>query len=110
MEAVYATGKPVILFLLFGSVLTINWADEHIPAIIEVWYSGDQGIMALYPFGYGLSYTKFSYSSITISSENINSGESIEVKAKVKNVGSFESDEVLQIVSIYTEYCKTAIR
>jgi beta-glucosidase len=143
MEAVYAAGKPVILVLLSGSALTINWADEHIPAIIEAWYPGGQGGRALasmifgeyspsgrlpitfykttkelpdfhdysmenrtyrymknealYPFGYGLSYSKFSYGNIRISSERINPGESIEVKAKIKNIGSFESDEIAEL-------------
>lgn len=143
MEAVYAAGKPVILVLLSGSAIAINWADEHIPAIIEAWYPGGQGGRALasmifgeyspsgrlpitfykttkelpdfhdysmenrtykymknealYPFGYGLSYSKFSYSNIRISSEKINPGESIRVKAKVKNIGSFESDEVAEL-------------
>ena len=143
MEAVYAAGKPVILVLLSGSAIAINWADEHIPAIIEAWYPGGQGGRALasmifgeyspsgrlpitfykttkelpdfhdysmenrtykymknealYPFGYGLSYSKFSYSNIRISSEKINPGESIKVKAKVKNIGSFESDEVAEL-------------
>jgi beta-glucosidase len=41
LEAVAATGKPVILVLLNGRPLSINWAAEHIPAIIEAWYPGE---------------------------------------------------------------------
>ena len=40
MEAVVATGKPVVLVLLNGSALAVNWAAEHIPAIVEAWYPG----------------------------------------------------------------------
>ena len=105
LEAIYASGKPVVLVLLSGSALAVSWADEHIPAIIQGWYPGAQGgralasvlfgdyspegklpvtfyrtteelpdftdysmkgrtyrymtQKALYPFGYGLSYTDF---------------------------------------------------
>ncbi len=40
MEAVVATGKPVVLVLLNGSAVAVNWAAEHIPAIVEAWYPG----------------------------------------------------------------------
>ncbi|MCJ7691283.1 MAG: glycoside hydrolase family 3 C-terminal domain-containing protein, partial [Clostridiaceae bacterium] len=43
LEEVYKTGKPVILVLASGSALAVNFADEHIPAIIEAWYAGAQG-------------------------------------------------------------------
>ena len=36
-------GKPVVLVLMNGSALSVNWADEHVPAIIEAWYPGGQG-------------------------------------------------------------------
>ena len=143
MEAIYATGKPIVLVLLSGSALAVNWADEHIPAIVEAWYPGAQGGRALasmifgeyspsgrlpvtfyrtteelpdfhdyrmenrtykymknealYPFGYGLSYSKFSYSDIRLSNEAINTGDSIEVNASVKNTGAFESDETVEL-------------
>jgi beta-glucosidase len=42
-EQIYATGKPVVLVLMNGSALAVNWADEHLPAIIEAWYPGGQG-------------------------------------------------------------------
>jgi beta-glucosidase len=40
MEAVVATGKPVVLVLLNGSAVAVNWAADHIPAILEAWYPG----------------------------------------------------------------------
>jgi beta-glucosidase len=43
LEQIYAAGKPVVLVLMNGSALGVNWADEHLPAIIEAWYPGGQG-------------------------------------------------------------------
>ena len=43
LEALYATGKPVVLVLINGQPLTINWADKHIPAILETWFPSCQG-------------------------------------------------------------------
>jgi beta-glucosidase len=43
LERIYATGKPVILVLMNGSALAINWADEKVPAILEAWYPGEEG-------------------------------------------------------------------
>lgn len=47
LEAIHASGKPVILVLLSGSALAVNWADEHVPAIIQGWYPGAQGGRAI---------------------------------------------------------------
>jgi beta-glucosidase len=47
LEAVTATGKPVVLVLLNGSALAVNWANEHVPAIVEAWYPGEEGGAAL---------------------------------------------------------------
>ena len=52
---------------------------------------------ALYPFGYGLSYTKFEYSNLTLSKDKVNVGEGIECSVKVKNTGSFKADEIVQL-------------
>jgi len=43
LEAVVATGKPVVLVLINGRPLDIRWANEHVPAILETWYSGSEG-------------------------------------------------------------------
>ncbi|MDP4091186.1 MAG: glycoside hydrolase family 3 C-terminal domain-containing protein, partial [Bacillota bacterium] len=48
---------------------------------------------ALYPFGFGLSYTKFEYSSLKINKDTVKTDEAVKVSAVVKNAGSFESDE-----------------
>ncbi|OPX45913.1 xylan 1,4-beta-xylosidase precursor [Ruminiclostridium hungatei] len=47
LEAVAATGKPVILVLLSGSALAVTWADENVPAIVQAWYPGAQGGRAI---------------------------------------------------------------
>jgi len=52
---------------------------------------------ALYPFGYGLSYTKFSYSEIELSKQKINAGENIECRIMVKNIGNMDSEEAVQL-------------
>lgn len=143
LEAVYATGKPVILVHLSGSAMALNWADQHIPAIIQAWYPGAQGGRAiasvlfgehnpsgklpvtfykstedlpdfrdysmknrtyryfkndtLYPFGYGLSYTSFSYEKTSESKASIIAGESISFTLKVKNTGEKDGEEVVQM-------------
>jgi beta-glucosidase len=43
LERLHATGKPVVLVLMNGSALSVNWADKNIPAIVEAWYPGGQG-------------------------------------------------------------------
>ena len=52
---------------------------------------------ALYPFGYGLGYTSFEFSDLALSSDRIKPGESITCTAKVKNTGSMEAGEVVQL-------------
>jgi beta-glucosidase len=47
LEAVTATGKPVVLVLMSGSALAVNWADAHVPAIVQGWYPGEEGGAAL---------------------------------------------------------------
>jgi beta-glucosidase len=43
LERVQATGKPTVLVLMNGSALSVNWADQHVPAIVEAWYPGGDG-------------------------------------------------------------------
>jgi beta-glucosidase len=144
LEAVYATGTPVVLLLIDGRAATINWADKNIPAIVHGWFPGEfmgtaaaqvlwgdynpggklavtfpkavgqipfafpfkpgsdtQGPVrvsgALYPFGYGLSYTSFEFSGLEIDKKAINPNENIQVSVKVKNTGSRPGDEVAQL-------------
>jgi beta-glucosidase len=142
LKTAYASNKPVILVLLSGSALAVNWADEHIPAIIQGWYPGALGGKAiadvifgnknpegrlpvtfyktteelpeftdysmknrtyrymeneaLYPFGYGLSYTKFSYSDIKSSDDKL-TDKGIDIRVKVSNIGDREGTETVQV-------------
>ena len=43
LERIQAAGKPVVLVLMNGSAVAVNWADEHVPAIVEAWYPGEEG-------------------------------------------------------------------
>jgi beta-glucosidase len=153
LKAVYATGKPVILILINGRPLSINWADKFVPAILETWYPGSQGGIAiadvlfgdynpggkltvtfpksvgqipfnfpakpssqvdggskpglkgnmtrvngaLYSFGFGLSYTTFRYSDLTIFPKSITDQDSLTVSCKITNMGSREGDEIVQL-------------
>ena len=142
IKAVYALGKPVILVLLNGSALSINWEKENIPAILESWYGGQAAGQAiadilfgdynpagrlpvtfyksvndlpsfedynmknrtyryftgepLFPFGFGLSYTTFSYSKLQ-ANDKINKGDSLKVSVMVKNTGKIAGDEVVEL-------------
>jgi len=143
LEAVTATGKPVVLVLANGSALAVNWASEHVNAILESWYAGEEGGSAiaetlsgknnpagrlpvtfytgveqlppfedyamrnrtyryftdkpLYPFGYGLSYTTFSYSDLSLPKASIQAGDPLAAEATVTNTGTREGDEVAQL-------------
>ncbi len=143
LEKLKTLDKPIILVLTNGSALSINWAAQNIPAIIESWYPGGEGGNAvadvlfgdynpagrlpvtfyksvndlppfddynmkgrtyryfegdpLFAFGYGLSYTKFAYSDLNLESKRISENGTINLKVRVKNVGNFDGDEVVQI-------------
>jgi beta-glucosidase len=143
LEAVTATGKPVVLVLANGSALAVNWAREHANAILESWYAGEEGGAAiaetlsgknnpagrlpvtfytgidqlppfedyamrgrtyryfegkpLYPFGYGLSYTTFSYSGLTLPKSAIKAGDALTAEVTVTNTGKRDGDEVAQL-------------
>ena len=143
LEAVTATGKPVVLVLANGSALAVNWANEHVNAILDSWYAGEEGGEAiaetlsgkndpagrlpvtfytgtdqlpqfedysmkirtyryfkgkpLYPFGYGLSYTTFSYSGLTLPKDAIGAGDPLIAEVTVTNTGKREGDEAAQL-------------
>lgn len=52
---------------------------------------------ALYPFGYGLSYTKFAYRDLQLDQTIINAGDNLTCTVKVKNIGSYNSEETIQL-------------
>jgi beta-glucosidase len=52
---------------------------------------------ALYPFGFGLSYTKFDYSKLALSTSNIKNGQGVRLSLNIKNTGKIDGDEVLQV-------------
>jgi beta-glucosidase len=143
LEAVTATGRPVVLVLANGSALAVNWANAHVNAILESWYPGEEGGAAiaetlsgkndpagrlpvtfytgidqlplfedysmrnrtyryfsgkpLYPFGYGLSYTTFSYSDLALPKDAIGAGDPLTAEVTVTNTGEREGDEVAQL-------------
>ena len=169
LEAVVASGKPVVLLIFSGRPLVLDWAAKHVPAIMEVWFPGTEagnaianvlygdvspsgklpmsfpravgqeplyynqfptgrpptGIdlskppgdgtrffsrymdvpnSALFPFGYGLSYSSFSYKDVELSKSSIPlaqalSGQSLpllEATAIVTNTGDRTATEVVQ--------------
>ena len=144
MEAVAGTGKPVVLVLQNGRPLTIGWAKDHLPAILEAWYPGEFGGRAiaetlfgdnnpggrltitfprslgqlpdfynadpsrirkyvdgdgepLFPFGFGLSYTAFSYANVNVKASAKGSQQDVVVSVDITNTGEKEGDEVAQL-------------
>lgn len=144
LKAIVATGKPVVLVLLNGRPLTINWPAAAVPAIVEAWYPGQAGGTAvadvlfgdynpagrlpvsfpkalgqvplfynykgsarrdyvgldarpLYPFGYGLSYTKFAYGNLKVTPASMPAAGTATVSVDVENVGDRAGDEVVQL-------------
>lgn len=156
LEALLETGKPVVLVLFTGRPLTLAWENQHVPAILNVWFGGTQTGKAvadvlfgdvnpsgklpatfaqnvgqlpiyysqkntgrplaegawfqkfrsnyldvsnepLYPFGYGLSYTTFDYSDLTISKTSITQRDSLIASVKVSNTGNYDGQEIVQL-------------
>lgn len=158
LEAVYATGKPVVLLLIDGRAATINWAEKHIPAIIHGFFPGEfmgtaaakvlwgeynpggklpvtfpkavgqipfafpfkpgsdtKGRVrvsgALYPFGYGLSYTTFEFGDLRFNKTALRPEDALTITVSVKNTGHRAGDEVVQLyfrddISSVTTYDK----
>jgi beta-glucosidase len=143
LQSLMALGKPTVLVLLNGSALSIRWAQQHVPAIVEAWYPGQQGGNAvadvifgnynpagrlpvtfynsvkdlppfeeyamkgrtyryfkgtpLYPFGHGLSYTRFDYKRVDVSKPTVSQRDTIHVGITIANTGDSSGDEVVQL-------------
>ena len=156
LETLLATGKPVILVLFAGRPMTLVWEQQHVHAILDVWFPGSEAGSSiadvlfgdvnpsgkltatfpqnvgqipiyynhkntgrplpegqwfqkfrsnyldvsndpLYPFGYGLSYTSFSYSDITLSSASLRPGQKINASVTVTNTGTRAGKETVQL-------------
>jgi beta-glucosidase len=170
LEAVVATGKPVVLIVFSGRPLTLSWAANHVPAILQAWFPGvqagpalvrtlfgdvnpsgkltvtmpdnvgqeplyydalntgrpadgvdlsrpptnkgekyrsryvDEPNAPLFPFGFGLSYTTFSYSPLEISTSQLGATElnqktaqPLHVSTTIKNTGSRAGDEIVEL-------------
>lgn len=154
VQRVLAANPATVVVLQNGSPVTINWIDEHAPAILEAWYPGEQGGRAiarvllgdvspaarlpmtfydsldqlppiddyditrgrtymyledqpLYPFGHGLTYTRFDYTSLRITPGQLAinritpvTGDGkpvVNVSFDLTNAGEHDSDEVAQL-------------
>jgi len=151
IQALQATSKPVVMVMINGQPLTINWENKYVPAILEAWFPGPesgqviaetlfgdnnpggklsitfpktvgqiefnfpfkQGSQApqggknswgktsvngaLYPFGYGLSYTTFTYNNLQVSPEKEQQQGDITVTVDVTNTGQRKGDDVVQL-------------
>ncbi len=156
LKALLQTGKPVVLLLFAGRPMTLTWEQEHVPAILNLWFGGSEtGLAAadvlfgdvnpsgklpstfprhvgqiplyynhkntgrplpeggwfqkfrsnyldtpndpLYPFGFGLSYTNFNYTSPLVSNTAPKGQTRITVSTTVTNTGSVTGKEVVQL-------------
>lgn len=156
LKALAKTGKPIVLVLFNGRPLILKWENDHLNAILDVWFPGTEAGNAvadvlfgdynpsgklsmtfpltqgqipiyynakntgrpytagdpgtkfksdyldvsnepLYPFGYGLSYTNFSYSPIVLSRPDISPTQPVQVKLTVSNTGNYDGEETAQL-------------
>jgi beta-glucosidase len=143
LGALKGSGKPLVVVLMNGSALAVNWANEQANAILDAWYPGEEGGTAmaqtlagtnnpagrlpvtfykgveqlpdfedyamknrtyryftgepLYPFGYGLSYSKFEYSGLKLANPELQAGDPLEVEVDLKNASQRAGDEVVEL-------------
>ncbi len=151
IQALQATGKPVVMVMINGQPLTVNWENKYVPAILEAWFPGPESGRviaetlfgdnnpggklsitfpktvgqiefnfpfkpgsqapqggkngwgktsvngALYPFGYGLSYTTFECSNLQVSPEKEHQQGDVEVTVDVANTGQRAGDGVVEL-------------
>ncbi|MCQ6561741.1 glycoside hydrolase family 3 N-terminal domain-containing protein [Paenibacillus mendelii] len=144
VKAIHATGVPVIVVFVNGRPVSEPWIAEHIDAVLEAWYPGQEGGHAvadilfgdcnpsgkmpisvprsvgqlpvyynhrrtngkrylemdnepLYRFGYGLSYTTFAYSRMSVASDRITADGETTVSIEVMNTGAMAGQEVVQV-------------
>jgi beta-glucosidase len=156
LGALKGSGKPLVVVLMNGSALAVNWANDHANAILDAWYSGEEGGTAiaqtlagannpagrlpvtfykgveqlpdfedyamknrtyryftgepLYAFGYGLSYSKFEYSSLKLSSTELPAGDPLSVEVDVKNASPRPGDEVVELYVNFPKQPGTPLR
>lgn len=143
LQELASLGKPMVLVLTGGSALAVDWASQHVPAILMAWYPGQSGGTAvadivfgdvspsgrlpvtfyradatlphfedyamqgrtyryyeekpLYPFGYGLSYSEFTYRNLTLDKKSLTADDSLDLKLSIKNTGDMPAAEVVQL-------------
>ncbi|HWU51061.1 MAG TPA: glycoside hydrolase family 3 C-terminal domain-containing protein [Asticcacaulis sp.] len=143
LEAVKATGKPLIVVYMTGGEISDPWVEQNADAILQAWYPGVMGGQAiantltgqnnpsgrlpytlyadiselppfedygmqgrtyryfdgkvLHPFGQGLSYTSFAYSSPSLSAPSIKAGDSVTTSVQVSNTGARDGEEVVEL-------------
>lgn len=157
LDELLKLGKPLVLLNFAGRPTILSWEQQHVPAILNVWFAGSETGDAicdvlfgekspsgkltmsmpqnmgqipvyynhlntgrpvaegtqkfvkfqsnyldvrnepLYPFGYGLSYTTFEYSDVTLSGNQMKTDGCITASVTIKNTGNYDADEVVQL-------------
>lgn len=153
LDALVATGKPVVLAIMAGRPLNLTRIVDRVPSIMMIWYPGteggsafadllfgaaspsaklplswprsvgqlpmrydvlatgrpahpaarftrkyiDEGLGPLFPFGYGLTYTRFSYSDLQVKTPSIADTGTLEVQVNLRNDGARQGTEVVQL-------------